>query len=104
MYWYCLGPFELGTFELVGKRDEDTSRDRVFAMNLPGWKSRVWAIYESGYERGDCGGGTMVVRMRGEINMVPGPKIVMTMAMAMATTMATTTTMEMMIRRKTRGG
>lgn len=55
MYWDCLG-----RFELVGKRDEDASRNRVFAMNVPGWKSQFWAINDSSYERervGRWGGG-----------------------------------------------
>ncbi len=46
MYWDCLGKFEL-----VGKKDADASRNRVFAMNVPGWKSQFWAINDSSYER-----------------------------------------------------
>ncbi len=46
MYWDGLGKFEL-----VGKKDADASRNRVFAMNVPGWKSQFWAINDSSYER-----------------------------------------------------
>lgn len=46
MYWDCLGKFEL-----VGKKDAAASRNRVFAMNVPGWKSQFWAINDSNYER-----------------------------------------------------
>lgn len=56
MYWDCLG-----RFELVGKKDADASRNRVFAMNVPGWKRQFWAINDSSYERervGRWGGGS----------------------------------------------
>ena len=46
MYWDCLG-----RFELVGKKDADASRNRVFAMSVPRWKSEFWAINDSSYER-----------------------------------------------------
>lgn len=55
MYWDCLG-----TFNVTGKLDVASSRNKVFTKNVPGWKKEYWSLNDSNYESegvGRWGGG-----------------------------------------------
>jgi hypothetical protein len=45
MYWDCIG-----TFDIAGKIDSERTRNRVFAMDIRGWKNGYRRLNEDNYD------------------------------------------------------
>jgi hypothetical protein len=45
MYWDCAG-----TFDIAGKLDWERTHNRVFAMNIRGWKDKYRSLNEANYD------------------------------------------------------